>query len=266
MTVQVSGQPVPALAPLMRGLVYGDGVFRTLRVRQGRVVAVADQWALLQADAHRLGIDIDPLEQWLADSAPLLETAPPLAALRWIAVRANEGRGYRPVSAASVRVVDLSAVVPPAAEPLRIFISPQPAVEQPGFGGIKHLNRLPQVLASHGWPDGMDETVLCDADGHLVSGSRSTLFWVEGGRLFTPVVAASGVQGFVRRWVLRTALEHGLEVAEVRVDPVALTTASEVLLGNSVMGLQAVGSVDECRFEAPGPVARMLMPAFEEIT
>lgn len=262
MTPLVEGQPLPALSALMRGLVYGDGVFRTLSVRRGHVVAAERQWSILAEDAARLRMAVAPLNTWMDDSLRALEASPEAGVLRWIAVRATDGRGYGSTTAQTLRVVDAARAPPPPSGPMRCVFGDQVLPIVTELAGIKHLNRLPQVLASRDWPAAVDETLLCDAGGHLACGSRSSLFWVVADRLLTPTMTA-GVDGFVRRWLRAQAPLLGLSWTEVAAPPSVLQHADEVLIGNSVMGIQPVASLGHWTFPAPGPVCRLLQAAYE---
>ena len=75
--------------------------------------------------------------------------------------------------------------------------------ENPALAGLKHLNRLEQVLARLEWSDpGIAEALLFSSSGALVSGSMSNVFLVHGGRLATPRLDRCGVAGVMREVVL----------------------------------------------------------------
>ena len=121
------------------------------------------------------------------------------------------------------------------------------------LAGIKHLNRLPQRLAARGWRPDQSEALMCDADGHLVCGTRSNLFWVAGGALYTPPLDRVGVKGLMHRKIGRTADTLGLRLREQRISPVT----------NSLIGLWPVRALDARQWQAPGPITRALFAALQ---
>jgi 4-amino-4-deoxychorismate lyase len=132
---------------------------------------------------------------------------------------------------------------------------------QPLLAGLKHANRLEQVLARAEWNDpAIHEGLVCDTDGLLVEAVQSNLFWVREGVLETPDLSESGVAGIIRNRILALAGEAGLPTREVRRPPEALMTASEAFLTNSVFHLWPIARFEGQEWPAPGPVARELSP------
>jgi 4-amino-4-deoxychorismate lyase len=124
--------------------------------------------------------------------------------------------------------------------------------EQPQLAGMKHLNRLEQVLARAEWNDpAIAEGLLCDAGGRLVSATMANLFAVIDGELVTPPLGRCGVAGVARAEILA----HAARVAERDMRLADLQRASEVFLSSSVRGVVPVQSLDEWRW-APGTVTR----------
>ncbi|MEP6898983.1 MAG: aminotransferase class IV, partial [Rhodanobacter sp.] len=109
------------------------------------------------------------------------------------------------------------------------------------LAGIKHLNRLEQVLARAEWDDlAIAEGVLCDAADRVISATMANLFAVVDGRLITPALDRCGVAGVARAEVLSVC--PGAQVDELTLD--ALRNASEVFLSSSVRGILPVRSLD----------------------
>jgi len=126
--------------------------------------------------------------------------------------------------------------------------------EQPLLAGMKHLNRLEQVLARAEWDDpAIAEGVLCDSHGRVVSATMANLFAVVDGALLTPVLDRCGVAGVARAEVLAACPQA--RVGELTLDE--LRNASEVFLSSSVRGILPVCSLGE-RHYAVGGIAREL--------
>ncbi|GGB92911.1 hypothetical protein GCM10011352_18730 [Marinobacterium zhoushanense] len=113
--------------------------------------------------------------------------------------------------------------------------------QQPLLAGIKHLNRLEQVLARAEWNDpGIREGVVCDTGGTLIEGTMSNLFFVLDGVLCTPELTQCGVAGILRRWVLEAEECAGECVQVGRFSPQQLSQADEIFLCNSLIGIWPV--------------------------
>ena len=130
--------------------------------------------------------------------------------------------------------------------------------ENPVLAGIKHCNRLEQVLARRECTDpDISEALMFSSTGALVSGTMSNVFLVRASKLLTPGVDRCGVAGVMRGVVMEIAAAAGLSVEERRLDESDLTAAEELFLTNVVLGIRPVREL-EGRRVAPGPVTRRL--------
>ena len=100
-----------------------------------------------------------------------------------------------------------------------------------------------------------------DASGNVICGSRSNVFWVEDGRLFTPRISDCGVAGLMRSKVMDTARAQGAGTEMQTVSLERLLAADEVFLTNSVIGLWPLRRLDARDYSAPGPVTAQLQAA-----
>lgn len=245
-----------------RALHYGDGVFRTMLWSGGRIVDRDLQMDKLFADCAVLGLDCPPA-RLLDDEIARIAAAEPEAAIKVIVARRPGSRGYRPATSASERWVYAVPLAPPVAalyrSGARLAFSDVVLSEQPLLAGVKHLNRLDQVLASRAWPDGIDELLMRDRDAQVICGTRTNLFCVVGGRLLTPPLDRCGVAGIMRRRILEGGLGLGLSVGETDLTDAALLEADEVFVCNSLVGLWPVGRLAERTWAAPGVHTRSLM-------
>ena len=256
-----NGQPAPDLA-LHRGLHYGDGVFRTCLIYDSQVIDLEEQCETLNADAARLGLT--PVKGGeLAREAGELARGQARGVLKVTLLRAGAARGYRPEGKGTDRLLcRYAAPVFPAAaweRGVTVFRSGFRLASQPALAGIKHLNRLEQVLASRDWPAGVDEALLDDEAGRPVCGTRANLFWVSEGALHTPTLARCGVAGLMRRRVLALATRIGLKSHEREAGWDEVGAADELFLTNSLIGIWPVAACAPWQGPAPGPVTRRLI-------
>jgi 4-amino-4-deoxychorismate lyase len=126
----------------------------------------------------------------------------------------------------------------------------------PSLAGVKHLNRLEQILARAEWPlGGVREGLMLDTDGHVAEGTMTNLFLAKPGALITPKLDLCGVAGVMRALVFEAAGELGLTIEETRILPDELYAADELFLTNSVVGVWPVRRLEDRTFPV-GPVTR----------
>jgi 4-amino-4-deoxychorismate lyase len=237
-----------------RGTMYGDGLFETLRIVGGVVPLWQRHADRLRASSARLGLVIP-------DTGPMLAEVQRLAgglddAVARITYTAGAGeRGYgrpratRPTTVISVARLSL------AAEAYRDGIALWPCEtrlgDQPLLAGMKHLNRLEQVLARSEWNDaGWQEGLMADQQGRVICATAANLFAVVGGRLVTPPVDRCGVAGVARAEVLAAG-----DARIAVMSPEQLAEADEVFLTSAVRGILPVRAFAGRTWQ-PGPVTR----------
>lgn len=254
----VNGAPSATVSALDRGLGYGDGLFETIRF----VAGVAPLWtrhmARLREGCLRLRMPLPDVETLQREATRVIDGIEH-AVVRITLTRGEGERGYAPPRApVPTRIVagfDAPSMDGDAyATGLRVRWCETRLATQPLLAGLKHLNRLEQVLARAEWSDpAIGEGLLCDADGQVVSGTMTNVFAVLDGVLVTPALDRCGVAGVARAEILASRAD-----ARVRDMPMAqLAGASEVFLSSSVRGILPVQAVGDTVY-VPGPVTRAL--------
>lgn len=237
-----------ALEPTDRGLAYGDGVFETVLVHGKRAVWWPAHWERLARGAQRLGIAL-PQRSWLeAELGVLLPKAPDRAVLKLILTRGASGRGYAAdPDAEPTLVITMHAVPAALAGPVAVRWCETRLAIQPALAGIKHLNRLEQVLASAEWngPE-IHEGLMLDTEDRVACATAANVFARIDGRWLTPPVSRRGVAGVARAWVLA----HAPEAAEAELDRAQVESAEALFLCNAVRGILPVGRLGERRWAA----------------
>ena len=143
--------------------------------------------------------------------------------------------------------------------------------ENPRLAGVKHCNRLEQILARAELSGDaqLDEGLLFSSSGNLVSGTMSNVFLVRESGLLTPRIDHCGVAGVMRRVVLREARQAGIPARECELRAQDLQSAEEVFLTNALIGIRPVRRLDD-RELAAGPITRhlcsVLAPLLDEPT
>ncbi len=243
--ILVNGAAADSVAATDRGLAYGDGVFRTLLSRLGRPIAWAHHYRKLARDCAALELPC-PSEELLARE--LARTLDPAGAqvAKIIVTRGSGERGYAPPREPSTTRIVMTGPVPThpvefSHAGVEVCICSMQLASQPRLAGVKHLNRLENVLARAEWSDPtVPEGLVMDDAGRIVGGTHSNLFLIEGGALVTPELSRCGVAGVTRERVMEAAAAHGIACREESVPQARLMGAEAALLVNSVIGVWAI--------------------------
>jgi 4-amino-4-deoxychorismate lyase len=248
----VNGAPGNTINAEDRGLAYGDGVFRTLRIQAGRPVCWERQYAKLQHDCNALKISC-PSALVLSSELQQLGKPQPEGIAKIIITRGVSARGYAP--SAQTEGTRILSINPYTAYPadyaktgVRMHVCKVRLGHQLLLAGIKHLNRLENVLAASEWRDqDVPEGLLTDIAGNIISGTRSNLFMLRGNILYTPNLSRCGVAGVQRDRVMDWAKQIGVSCKVEDFHLEELVQAEEIFLVNSVFGLWPVRELAEYR-------------------
>lgn len=265
----VNGQPVESVSALDRGLAYGDGVFRTLRTDAGQPVWWTDHFAKLGTDCDALALDCPEEAGLLDEVGQVAESGQGIVKI--MLTRGAGARGYAPPSGQACTRIVLSAPLPSHALPdaptditarwcdLRL-------ARQPRLAGVKHLNRLENVLARAEWSDpAVFEGLLCDDGGAVIGGVMSNLFWARDGAVYTPDLSECGVAGVARTRLLRAMARRGIRCHVGRQLPDAILAADEVMICNSVIGVRRVAKLDDMAWQPAGWTTTLNSALYEDV-
>lgn len=240
--ILVNGVAVDSVAATDRGLAYGDGVFRTLLCKRGKPRWWPQQYRKLDRDCRALAIAC-PAESVLAGELARVVTGTEDRVVKIIITRGSGTRGYKPPQKASPTRILMSAPLPEypvefSRSGIDVHLCSTRLSFQPRLAGVKHLNRLENVLARAEWSDpAVPEGLMLDELGHIVGGTMTNLFIAEGGGLVTPPLSRCGVAGVTRERVMEAAGKLGMLCREEPVTQARLLDAQEALLVNSVIGV-----------------------------
>lgn len=251
----INGLAEPHLFSGDRGLHFGDGCFTTARIDQGQVVYLTDHLQRLHNDCQRLAI---PFQYWseLADEMQQLAAPKTRAVLKVIITRGAGGRGYCVEGCGQPTRILATSAYPEhyrqwQLSGVRLATSPIKLGLNPALAGVKHLNRLEQVLIRQHLPASQaDEALVVDYQNHIVECCAANILWCQGRRLFSPRLDRAGVEGTMKRRVIESLVEHGYAYTEVRQPVACLQKADEIIICNALMPVLPVVSVDNWRYQA----------------
>ena len=258
----VNGEHQDTIAIMDRGFQYGDGLFETIEVRQNIPIFLERHLQRLNTDSKRLYLPNLDLALLRSEIKQICQNVGD-AVLKIIITRGSGGRGYRQ---------------PDEIQPTRILsLHPFPDYPQsyysdgivaricntrlglnPALAGIKHLNRLEQVLARAEWHEStIHEGVMLDFEGRVIEGTMTNLFYVKDGATFTASLKNCGISGILRRWILEQipVCEHDFSIEN-------LFEADEIFVCNSVIGIWGIRQLEKQGY-ALGKITKHLQHTLE---
>lgn len=267
----INGQLSDSVPATNRGLAYGDGLFETIRFHGSEPVLWGRHWQRLLRGCQILGLNLPAesetnlLEQCrsLVDQHALTQ-----AVAKIILIRDGIGQGYRFDQFASVQTfVSISTLPEYALEDyltgINVWLCKTRLAINPQLAGVKHLNRLEQVLATREWSASRyHEGIMLNTSNHIIEGTRSNVFFVKDERLVTPSLEGSGVAGVMREYLLHCSSELGLQAQECPVTLPDLSSFQEAFICNSVFGIWPIVSLEMDKEDAinwtPGEITKSL--------
>ena len=251
--IHVNGAESHQVSVLDRGFTYGDGLFETCLFKNGEIKLWAYHQSRLLESANRLAIPLDLVrlnQQLIQFLEQLIVHQITSAVIKITVTRGEGGRGYGvPVQVNPTFVI--AAFDAPAypienfREGVAVKVCNTRLSKNPHLAGLKHLNRLEQILARSEWQSEYAEGICLDVDGLVVEGVFSNLFWGDKqGKLFTPNLHYAGVKGVMRSKVFDACEQSfGIKPVETFAGIDELLNAEEIFMTNSLYGIWPVKSV-----------------------
>lgn len=252
----VNGEPQNFVNANDRAIQFGDGCFTTLAVKHQQPIMLSAHLNRLHQGCEALFL---PNPDWQQLKSHLLDIAAKTssnAVIKVIISRGEGGRGYSAKGGAAPTVIVSLTPFPThyqqqQSDGITLGISPIMLGKNPQLAGIKHLNRLEQVLIKHHLEQThFDDVLVCDNEGYLIEANAANLFWRQGNQLFTPDLTTSGVNGMMRQAILQFASQLNWQINIVREKPETLHHADEIWLSNALMPVIAVNNLyfsdDKC--------------------
>lgn len=237
-----------------RAIAYGDGLFETMRVRDGEINLLERHMSRLLDSAQRLNMPSLDGDEIRAAINEQCQRYADHDVLKLIVSRGVGARGYAiDADAQATLILSSGHLSTEQTRPWRLRWCETAVAVQKQLAGIKHLNRLAQVLARNEWQDdSADEGLMCDHNGSVICGTMSNLFVLNAGKLYTPGLDEAGVAGVMRGCLLET-----FDVEVCSLTPREVQDADGVFLTNALRGLIAAG-FDRASEERSAELCKML--------
>ncbi len=234
-----------------RGLAYGDGVFTTAKVVQGKIQFLSEHLERLTQNCNKLSIalpDIDKIKRELKAVAQRFE----LCVAKVIITAGEGGRGY------SRQGCDTSTVIISFhAFPEHYFTWQQQGINlgiaqfklglNPLLAGIKHLNRIEQVLIRQELDSRKeDDLLVLNCDENIIEASAANIFWLKNNTWYTPKIVESGISGLMRQHILETLHNDKNKAVEIIEGKITILDNIEAMfICNSVMNIVPVSQFQD---------------------
>jgi len=251
----INGKSASTLSVTDRGLLYGQSVFETIAVFKQKPLLLDQHLDRLERGCRVLSIELsrsklyDEIEFACAnDNVP-----EPLRVARVTVTAGIGGRGYmNPVMATTSRIISMfdypDLPVRNWNKGIILGVVDIRLSCQPVLAGIKHSNRLEQVIARSQWLPGWNEALMLNQDNQVIEGTHSNVFIVNHGVIQTPDLSQCGIAGVMRDQILETANSIGVSTEIVPLSLTDVIAADEVFTSNSIVGLWPVRKFQTQRY------------------
>ena len=261
----INGEEKETISVLDRGLQYGDGLFETMAVRNGKIHLWELHWDRLALGCEKLAINL-PDKEIVENEIALLCNKENGAkfVIKLIVTRGEGQRGYHFTNEQNVTRILSSHAWPNYTESYQhegvaVRYCETTLSENKKLAEIKHLNRLEQILARSEWDnDEFQEGLMLTTKGNVVDGTMSNVFAVQDNMIFTPGLSLCGVAGVMRKTIINIAKEKGFSIYEKEFTKSELESADELFLTNSLFGVWPIKVIAKTRFTEVGNVTKQL--------
>tara|TARA_B100000953_G_scaffold6913_1_gene6230 strand:+ start:1189 stop:2037 length:849 start_codon:yes stop_codon:yes gene_type:complete len=249
----INGKFVDELAAHDRGLHYGDGLFETITVENMQLLCWDEHLKRLERGCIKLNIAV-PDKNLLKNEVSALINTESQGVIKIIISRGQGGRGYKILeNIAPTRIISLYPwsyqYDQNSSSGVKTRICKYRYAKNPFLAGIKHLNRLEQILARSEWNDNsIAEGIVMDSENYIIEGTMSNIFCIIGKTLYTPDLSECGIEGIVRGKIIELAsnLKFNVEIKKISLG--FLMNAEEIFMCNSIIGVWPVNIIDETKF------------------
>lgn len=247
-----------------RGIQFGDGVFETMLFCNGELEYFELHWNRLKNGCERIGFECPNIKNKLLTLVS--KHAQQHSVVKLIVTRGSSTRGYTVPKKISANWILTIATVSFFSEyyykiGVKVKLCDARLPKDPQLAGIKHLNRLVQVLAKQELSDEYQEGLLKDCDDYIIEGCMSNLFLIKDNSLLTPDLSYSGVKGVMRQNIIDFCLKKHIpcKIKPIKYDDILV--ADEIFLTNSVLKVWPVRAIESVCYSV-GQLTKSLVNHF----
>ena len=254
-----------------RGLHYGDGLFETIACVEGSLQLWDEHIERMQNAAKKLSIESIAINNFKQDVLAILKQhSINNCVVKLMLTRGQGQRGYQSPSPQKTTRIVVIGDLPQYSDEfnshgIKACFCQHPISKNSALAGIKHLNRLDNVLARNEWRDEYQEGLMLDDSNNIIEGTMSNIFAVRNKQLFTPSLEHCGVDGIIRRQILSIAQEQAIEIIIADIKKEELNEMDELFVCNSLIGIWPVNSLGEANYKV-GSLTQKLSRTLQQRT
>lgn len=248
---------VPLFTPLNRSFRYGDSVFESIRVFNGSPLFMEEHYGRILQTMKIL--KMKPDENYSA--AFFTDEIKRLCAINHIekggrvrfTVFRNDGGNFTPSDRTCSYIIEAvplennEYVLPKNGMIVDLFLDYKKPVHP--LSNLKTGNSLFCVLAGiYASEKGLDEVFIMNAENGIAEASAYNVFIVFNGELYTPLLSEGGLDGVMRRTLIKIAAKNKIKITECKIEPGRILAAEEVFLTNAIHGIRWVGAFRNKRY------------------
>lgn len=228
-----------------RAFKYGDALFETIKVENGRVVFLEDHYFRLMASMRMLRMEISMAFTLEFFEKEILRTivANELkeARVRFSVFR-NNGGLYLPIDNATSYIIEADLLSVSLKTDYEVDLFKDHYVYSGMLSTLKTNNKILNVIASiYADENGLDNCILLNENKHIVEAINSNIFLVKDRLITTPSLSEGCLKGIVRKNIISIINnESAYEMVEAAISPFELQKADEVFLTNAIVGIQPI--------------------------
>lgn len=241
------------ISPASAGLLYGWGVFSTLRIYDGHAFAADYHWERLERNAEKMRLALPvSREQFESAVGSVISASSRRKGRVRVTILSGERGAWRIGKGSASDILIFSAAEPQQSQKdVAITISPYRILSSGMLTGVKQTAMVEHAIAyDEARSRGFDEGIMLNERGEIVGATAANIFWVEGDELFTPSPATGCVPGITRRLVCELAVKWNLHVVEGSFQVSRLLSAREVFLTSTMREIGIVGSFDAKEYDS----------------
>jgi len=244
--ILIDGKKQSKASIFNRNTQFGDGLFETCLVENKKLLFWSNHFERMKLGCDRLKISMIDETLWLSDIKKAFSLMKiDNCIVKLVLSRGESLRGYsykdniRPI-----RITIVSELKKNNQDKgFSLEFCNSGYNSNPKLAGIKHCNRLEQVIARAGIK--VDDGIMLDENENVVSVTQGNIFCVQGNRLITPNLDKCGIEGTRRAVILKIAVDLGFDINIKNLSVAELLRSDEVFISNSIQGVGPVNQIED---------------------
>ena len=245
----INGKDCDQIEIFDRALQYGDGIFETIPIQNRKILCIDEHLDRLEKGCERIKISIPDKSIIKNEISSLIDTNDQ-AVIKIIISRGQGERGYKiPDNIKPTRIISIFPWPDYSNEfsksGIKTKVCSYRYSNNSVLAGVKHLNRLEQILARGEWSDNdIAEGIVMNSDNYVIEGTMSNIFCIINKILYTPDLSLCGIEGIVRDKIINLSNKFGFKIEIKKITLDFLLNAEEIFMCNSLIGIWPVNSID----------------------